>query len=84
MKTARLKFCGGCNPEYDRSAAADRVRRRLGKAGYRFVTGEGRTDVAVVICGCACACADVSGLVGKRIIIMTGPEGLEENIWDFS
>ncbi len=74
MKTARIKFCGGCNPEYDRVAAAGRIRRHLEAAGYRVETGSGKGDLAVVVCGCACACADVSGLKCDRMITVTGEE----------
>ena len=84
MKTARIKFCGGCNPGYDRVALAERIGRQLADAGYRVVTGSGDGDLAIVICGCACACADVSGLKCARIITVTGAEESEEKIWPIS
>lgn len=80
MKTARIKFCGGCNPEYDRPAAAGRIRQKLERSGYTVMTGNGEADMAVVVCGCPCACADVSGLKSDRIVMVTGPEADEETV----
>ena len=49
--TAALKYCGGCNPRYDRSAAA---RRLAEAAGLPFLAPArpGETCGAlVVLCG---------------------------------
>jgi len=74
LKTARIKFCGGCNPGYDRVETAERIRRQLKNAGYMIVTDKKEAEVLVVICGCACACADVSEIKCERKIMVTGPE----------
>lgn len=54
-----LKYCGGCNPLYDRS-----VIRGLLTADFPHITftrEESEADRTAVICGCSRACASVSG-----------------------
>jgi hypothetical protein len=70
METARIgvKFCGGCNPGYDRRAAyesvCDYVRARAAKerVEVNFERAEAGVpyDALLVICGCANRCANVS------------------------
>jgi len=53
-----LKYCGGCNPLYDRS-----VIREMLSADFPhiiFTREEKEADRALVICGCSRACASVS------------------------
>ena len=66
--TAALKYCGGCNPRYDRSAAA---RRLAEAAGLPFLAPArpGETcDALVVLCGCSARCADISALATEEIL----------------
>ena len=77
-ETARLRFCGGCNPGYDRVAAAEKMKRRLLAAGHGVVSADGAAEVVVVFCGCECACADVSGLDRGRVVFITNAGMAEE------
>ncbi len=66
-----IKYCGGCNPRYDRSLIAARLRREFG--GHDIVTAnETETfDVVAVICGCGSQCADhrrLKGSYGKVVL----------------
>lgn len=73
MKRVRIKFCGGCNPEYDRLAVAESIKQRLPAAGC-CLAGEGSAaDVVIVICGCACACADVSEFDHAQVVFVASP-----------
>ncbi len=72
-KTVRIRFCGGCNPEYDRLAVAGHIKERLFSAGYRLASGDAPADIVVAVCGCACACADVSGIDRGKVIFITNP-----------
>jgi len=77
-ETARLRFCGGCNPGYDRVAAAEKMKRRLLAAGHGVVSADGAAEVVIVFCGCECACADVSGLDRGRVVFITNAGMAEE------
>lgn len=55
-----LKYCGGCNPNYERSDIVKRAR-----ADYPYVTfephrAEAEYDVVLVICGCLEECSTFS------------------------
>ncbi|MDY6905560.1 MAG: hypothetical protein SWH61_12845 [Thermodesulfobacteriota bacterium] len=78
QKTLRIKFCGGCNPEYDRVALAEQVQAMARTNGVTVIT-DGQPNVLVVICGCACACADWTAFDSSAIVMLTddNPEGFE-------
>lgn len=71
--TYAVKFCGGCNPRYDRSGChaklEDRIGTRLGSPQESV-----RYDVVFVICGCPSRCADVSAIQADRFIYLDSPE----------
>jgi len=72
-----VKYCGGCNPTYDRVALVKEVEGRLrGKASLVRADSEGVTLVLAVE-GCATACADLSPFEGLEVWIITCPEGAE-------
>lgn len=66
----RLKYCGGCNPRYDRAALAARLGRDL--PGARLLNeGAGEFDVVAVLCGCPAGCAgheELRGRLGKMVL----------------
>lgn len=66
-----LRYCGGCNPRYDRVAAAELVRSALPETELR-PAGPGQKAV-LVVCGCPARCADVSGLDGE-LVFLCAPE----------
>ena len=62
-----LRFCGGCNPRYDRVAAANRLRTQLPNAEFcPAAPGQG---LVLVVCGCSARCADTSDLSGELLYL---------------
>lgn len=64
-----IKYCGGCNPRYDRTALAARLKADLPHA--QIVGAGDRQDYVVVLCGCSSACvahAHVTGRLGKSVL----------------
>ncbi len=59
-----VKYCGGCNPRYDRAALIKRLRDEVPDVGVVRPGGE-EVDVVAVMCGCAVACAEHSHLHGQ-------------------
>lgn len=52
-----LRYCGGCNPRYDRSALALRLEREFpGLRLVPFVEPAGRYAAVLVLCGCTACC----------------------------
>ena len=70
MKVA-IKYCGGCNPDYDRVALVKRLEERLiGKV--EFVSAEDENiDLILAVEGCKTACADLSAFKGTNIRFIT-------------
>lgn len=71
MKRA-VKYCGGCNPRYDRVALVRHLEKKIGvpltAAEVGTVYGE-----LYVICGCSARCADVHQLEANRIFTFDSP-----------
>jgi len=77
-QTVRILFCGGCNPEYDRVAAAERLRRCLADSPAFVLTEAAVPDMVIAVCGCDCACVDLTGLEAARIITVTSCAQVED------
>lgn len=72
--TVGVKFCGGCNPRYNRAAALRALERDFPQhhfAPAQSVTGP---DWLLVLCGCKAACADVSGIRPARDTLLVRDE----------
>ncbi|MDD6191024.1 MAG: hypothetical protein PUB75_05485 [Firmicutes bacterium] len=57
-----IKFCGGCNPRYDRGAACREIKKTLENDNIEFMnaTEEEVFDNLLVIGGCSACCASHS------------------------
>lgn len=62
MQTIRIRYCGGCNPAYDRVKFASDFLSRLHqkkKDEFKVVSGkDSPADIELVICGCSVCCLD--------------------------
>jgi hypothetical protein len=66
-----IKFCGGCNPAFDRVAAVERIKRELeGKAEFVPLDDE-TAEMVLAVMGCGNACAELGEIKGKQVIIIT-------------
>ena len=69
-----IKYCGGCNPYYDRVALVKKLERRL-RGKVEFVSANSdHIDLVLAVEGCNTACADLSSLEGKKIRVITRNE----------
>ena len=51
-----IKYCGGCNPRYDRVAAVKEQQQRHPEWKIE-PAGEGGQEYILVVCGCTAVCA---------------------------
>lgn len=51
-----VKFCGGCNPTYERGAALKKYKEMFSGHTYESVNPQKKYDRILVICGCEKAC----------------------------
>jgi len=71
----RIKYCGGCNPQYDRVALVEELQTRLGGTVEWVSTDDVDTiDLVLVVQGCDTACADLSAFDGHEIYPITRPD----------
>ncbi|MCY6484323.1 hypothetical protein OW763_08130 [Clostridium aestuarii] len=64
-----VKYCGGCNPRYDRKGIIFRFKKEFGDE-YEIMSANENSvyDVVVVLYGCASCCAEhenLKSLYGK-------------------
>jgi len=72
-----LKYCGGCNPQYDRVQAVEFLRERLKDtvdlASYEDPGIEG----ILVVTGCPTACVDLTPFKGRPVWVVTSLQEAE-------
>ncbi|AFM24315.1 hypothetical protein [Desulfomonile tiedjei] len=73
MRSVGIKYCGGCNPQIERSEIVDRLTR-LFPEDWLLERGEpaDRWDIVILVCGCPVACLDrpeTRGLARNYILI---------------
>lgn len=86
MELVGLKYCGGCNPQIDRSALVEEINKLL-PPGRQLATEQSAEpwEKAVLVCGCPTACADKPTLrrLAKQWIRVSGQmidfEGVPED-----
>ncbi|MEK6193181.1 MAG: hypothetical protein N2F24_02980 [Deltaproteobacteria bacterium] len=71
-----IKYCGGCNPEFDRMKAMAGMLERLAKTVEVVPLDDERAEILVAVEGCPTACADLSGFKGKKIIVLSSQEAV--------
>jgi len=54
----QVRYCGGCDPEIDRSVVVERLQEIAAAAGYEVIPGCDEPDVILLVNGCAHACTE--------------------------
>jgi len=72
-----IKYCGGCNPDFDRGDAVARMLERLSGTVAVVQLIDDSADMLVAIEGCPTACADLSGYKGDKVVILSSREDVE-------
>jgi len=72
-----LKYCGGCRPDYDRTAAMKDIIEELGE-GFE-VTGadDEESELIAVVTGCRTACVDPGALPEKPLRFISSLEDMQ-------
>ena len=83
MIKVAIKYCGGCNPNYDRVALADYVKNRL-YGSVEFVSaGVDDIDLVLAIEGCKTCCADLRAFEGRPIRFISRIEDAGKFLQEF-
>ncbi len=65
-----IKFCGGCNPRYNRKKILEYIKEKCKNVSFEYVKEEMKYDHLLVIGGCSNNCAsyeqyNVAGIIYK-------------------
>lgn len=75
-----VKFCGGCNPRYDRGKALADIKKEMqGQAEFVVAEEGGEYDYLLVIGGCTNCCASYSQYKAQNDTIRMWDNGHIEN-----
>lgn len=64
-----LRYCGGCNPRFDRRALVDSLEEEFPELDLSPFCGGEDYDAALVICGCPARCAKQGDLPHPRFVL---------------
>ena len=78
----RVKYCGGCNPNYDRPALVKRINERLANRIALAEADDDGISLILAVVGCSVACADLTPFAGQEIRVITCLEDAELFIRD--
>jgi len=65
-KRVGIKYCGGCNPSYERVKWVERLKNQLGDCFLFLPSKEPNIDLLVFVSGCLRGCAFEEGT--KKVI----------------
>ncbi|MDR1835370.1 MAG: hypothetical protein LBQ96_06160 [Fusobacteriaceae bacterium] len=77
-----IKYCGGCNPRYDRVAEVEKIKERLREtlpdSEFIYVDPKELYDYVLVACGCQVKCANHADLkFTRKKFVMDSPAMFE-------
>ncbi|WP_206458496.1 hypothetical protein [Anaerovorax sp. IOR16] len=64
-----VRFCGGCNPRYDRGKVLEEIKESLSEIDFEYACEEETYDVILVIGGCTNCCASYEQFKTKEGVI---------------
>lgn len=77
--TIGIKYCGGCNPLFNREYYVKALKKQLPNYEYRLLSDGKESDIWVVVCGCMRACAYTEDLIAnERIIVIDTVDKFDE------
>jgi len=74
MKAMAIKYCGGCNPRFDRVGFVSRLIEKFPEL-VAVPSDAVEPWLVLVVCGCCSCCAeheDMAGLVGTIVVCDDG------------
>jgi 3-hydroxyacyl-[acyl-carrier-protein] dehydratase len=76
-----LRYCGGCNPRYDRVAAVEHLKKCFPQLVFCPYDPDEKGCAALIVCGCTARCpAQGRPLADVPTFVMSGPDALGEAI----
>lgn len=80
--TINIKYCGGCNPRFERSEIVQKLKASYPSYTY-VINSRENTDAVIILCGCGAACAGVTDCYGAYGRFVLWKESAWEALCDF-
>ena len=80
MMKIGIKYCGGCNPKFDRMAFARRLKEAFGHGEVQAVNSDDVFDCVAVVCGCPVACASLRDINTRKGFVIVRKDDMEATI----
>ena len=79
MRTTKIaiKYCGGCNPDFDRKQAVEAMLARLGNAVDVVAPDDPEVEIIVAVEGCPVSCADLDAYQEKSVVVLSSLEDVD-------
>ena len=61
-----IKYCGGCNPRYDRSQEVEKLKKKFPQHTFTYEIENTVCDICLLVCGCMTACAEETGIAARK------------------
>lgn len=65
-----VKFCGGCNPLYDRRQKLEEIKKANPDDEFEYASADRHYEQLLVICGCRTCCASYDDLSYDKVVII--------------
>ena len=73
-----LRYCGGCNPRFDRVAAVGRLAAACPRAALEGAEPGRIYDLLLIVGGCPACCAGREGLEGRARVEIRREEDFDQ------
>jgi len=82
MKTVVIKYCGGCNPRFDRAGF---VNKLVEKFPELVIVPSDTVEpwLVLVVCGCLSCCAEHEGMMGTNGKIAVCGDGEFDGVCEY-
>lgn len=61
-----VKYCGGCNPRYERKNILERLKKEYDEITIHLAKEDEAYDLVIVLCGCSSCCVNHENIKGKK------------------
>ena len=76
--TVGVRYCGGCNPRFDRVAAVGRLAAACPRAALEGAEPGRIYDLLLIVGGCPACCAGREGLEGRARVEIRREEDFDQ------
>lgn len=72
-----IKYCGGCNPKFDRKEFVEELKRRHEDVNFEIASDKSNYEFVILVNGCPRACVSKNNYNTKRIESVDSPNKLD-------